>query len=65
MEGLAMAMLLKPPIATPNQIVGMLLMFRLYQMAYSLLGSLFLLKGDIHLHPMEDDAPGAQEQAGS
>ncbi len=42
--------LLKPPLAFPNQIFGMLIMIRLYQMFYSLLGSMFLLKGEIHLH---------------
>ena len=34
-----------------NQIVGMLMMLRLFQVVCSLGGSLFLLRGDIHLHP--------------
>ncbi len=58
MELFAVSML-RSPMALPNQIVGMLLLTRLYQMFYSLLGSVFLLKGDIHLHPQEPagDAP--------
>lgn len=50
MEFFAVAML-RSSLAFPNQIVGMLIMIRLYQIFYSLLGSVFLLKGDIHLHP--------------
>jgi hypothetical protein len=36
----------------------MLLMIRFYQIVYALLGSLFLLKGDIHMHPERE--PEAQ-----
>jgi len=53
MEFFALVML-KPPWALPNQVFGMLILIRLYQLFYSLFGSLFLLKGDIHLHPQED-----------
>ncbi|MEX0778018.1 MAG: lysylphosphatidylglycerol synthase transmembrane domain-containing protein [Phycisphaeraceae bacterium] len=57
MEGLAMAMILHPPGATSNQIVGMLLLIRLFQIVYSLTGALFLLKGDIHMHPEREGEP--------
>lgn len=61
MEGLAMALILSTT-ASENQIVGMLLMIRFYQIFYSLLGSLFLLRGDIHMHPeREAEAPAAVE----
>ncbi len=61
MEAFALAALVNPPVAFPNQIVGMLIMIRLYQVFYSLWGSVFLLKGDIHLHPQQPavDAPPA------
>lgn len=52
MELFAVTML-RSPLASANQIIGMLVMIRLYQLFYSLLGSLFLLRGDIHLHPQE------------
>ena len=63
MEVFAVTML-ESPIATPNQVIGMLIMIRLYQMFYSLLGSVFLLKGDIHLHP-QDEALLAEPDASS
>lgn len=50
--------------AAPNQVIGMLIMIRLYQMFYSMLGSVFLLKGDIHLHP-QDEALPTPSDAGS
>ena len=63
MEGLAMALILSAT-ASENQIVGMLLMIRFYQIFYSLLGSLFLLRGDIHMHPeREAEEPEAAENA--
>lgn len=48
-ELLGRLMLYHPPQVTMNQIVAMLLMVRLYQLGYSLLGSIYLLRGDIHL----------------
>lgn len=51
MEGLALALLVSPNLATANQVVGMLLLFRLFMVCYALLGSLVLLRGDIHLFP--------------
>ncbi len=51
MEGLGLAMIAHPPLATPNHVVGMLLIIRLYQIVYSMFGSLALLGGDVHMHP--------------
>lgn len=48
MEGLGAVLLVDSHF---NHIVGMLMLARFYQVAYSLTGSLFLLRGDIHLHP--------------
>jgi len=60
MEGLGKALIVGVT-ATENQLIGMLLMIRFYQIFYSLLGSLFLLKGDIHMHPeREAAAPGSE-----
>jgi len=59
MEWLTLALLLdpgEPELATANQLVGMLLLFRLCMLAYALLGSLVLLRGDIHLFPEKSDA---------
>ncbi len=55
MEFFAVTML-APSGALANQVVGMLIMIRVYQMVYSLVGSVFLLKGDIHLHPQIDSS---------
>ena len=53
-EPLATGMILNPPLATANHIVGMLLMVTVFQVFYALFGALFLLKGDIHMHPGTD-----------
>jgi glycosyltransferase 2 family protein len=47
MEGLGVALLLSPPHITANQIIGMLLMIRLYQITFSLIGALFLIRGNV------------------
>lgn len=57
MEGLGMAFLLNPPFATANQIIGMLLLMRVFFIVYALLSSIFLLRGDIHLHPQDEAQP--------
>lgn len=54
-EGFAKPLLVKAGFCTANQMVGMLMLYRLYMVAYSLLGSLFLLRGDIHLHPQQTE----------
>jgi uncharacterized protein (TIRG00374 family) len=64
MEGVALALLSRPGLATANQVVVMLLLARVYQVLYSLLGSVFLLQGDIHMRPKSDDeAPVPASQA--
>jgi uncharacterized protein (TIRG00374 family) len=64
MEWLALTLLLEPPLATANELVGMLLLFRLCMLAFALLGSLVLLRGDIHLFP-EKQEPDASEPSTS
>jgi uncharacterized membrane protein YbhN (UPF0104 family) len=64
MEWLALTLLEDPFSATANQIVGMLLLFRLCLMAYALIGSLLLVRGDIRLHP-EDLNRGMEEADGA
>ena len=51
MEGLGILLLAAPGLATPNEVIGMVLIYRGYELAWSLCGSVLLLKGDIHLHP--------------
>ncbi len=51
--------------ASENQIIGMLLMIRFYQIFYSLLGSLFLLRGDIHMHPEQEAKPAEAGEPGT
>ncbi len=55
MEALAVAMLLTPGLATANQLVSMLVLIRLYLIAYALVGAVMMLRGDIHLFPQIDD----------
>lgn len=50
MEWTALQLLQGTGAATFNQIVGMLLLSRLFLVFYSLFGSIYLLRGDIHLH---------------
>jgi len=58
MEGLGVAFLLHPDTATTNHIVGMFLLMRLYRVAFGLLGSTFLLGGEIHMHPKKQSSLG-------
>ncbi len=51
MEAIAKPLLVDSGACTMNQVVGMLLLIRLYQIVYSVFGALFLLRGDIQLHP--------------
>ena len=63
-EYLGKAMLLNPPLVTMNQIVAMFMMIRIYQLLFSLTGSVYLLKGGIRLHPEEaDPASGVAKPA--
>lgn len=69
MEALAVAMLLPSPVADANQLVSMLVMLRLFLIMYALIGAVFMLKGDIHLHaqptPSNDADAGALPDSGS
>jgi uncharacterized membrane protein YbhN (UPF0104 family) len=58
MEGLAFALLLDPPAATANHLVGMLLLCRLYQMFYSLAGAVLLLGSDVHVKQVQGEGQG-------
>ena len=51
MEYFALRLLLQPGLATTNQIVVMLVVIRLYQVFYSVFGSVFVLGGRIEMHP--------------
>lgn len=51
MEAVAIPLLASAPLATADQVVGMLLVHRILLLAFSLAGSLYLVRGDIHLHP--------------
>ncbi len=51
MEALVVAMLLPSPLADANQLVSMLVMIRLFLVAYALIGAVMMLRGDIHLFP--------------
>lgn len=62
MEFVGNRFLEKVGVATFNQIAGMLLLIRLFQIVYSLAGSLYLLRGDIHMHP---EAQGEGADAGT
>ncbi len=54
MEATAFALLsMGPGTVTANQVVGMLLVGRLYILCYALLGAVVLLRGGIHLFPQE------------
>jgi uncharacterized membrane protein YbhN (UPF0104 family) len=64
MEGTGFFLLAAPGVANTNQITVMLLLARLFQVFYSMFGSLFLLGGDIHMHP-EQEVPGAGEKSES
>lgn len=53
MEAIGKQLLVDSTHCTFNQLVGLLMLARLFQLFYSLLGALFLLKGDIHLQSAE------------
>jgi uncharacterized membrane protein YbhN (UPF0104 family) len=62
MEWIALTLLLTPNLATANQIIGMLLIFRLFMVAWALTGSIFILRGDIHLFAHEQPPASATSQ---
>ena len=51
MDVTAVALISDPVRATTHQVAMMLVIYRMYAVFYGLLGSLGLMKGDIHLHP--------------
>ena len=63
MEWLATTMILDPPATTANQVVGMLLLVRLFQVVWAMLGSVFLLKGDIHMHPPKESDEATERRS--
>jgi len=63
MEGLGIVLLATPGLATPNQVIGMLLIYRGYELTWSLIGATLLLKGDVHLHPERDNVPVMAENS--
>ncbi|MEX0655747.1 MAG: lysylphosphatidylglycerol synthase transmembrane domain-containing protein [Phycisphaeraceae bacterium] len=74
MEGVAIALLAGVALpgasgVTVNQVVGMLLLGRVYLLVYGLLGALVVLRGDIHMFPQAVAADAADtdpaERAGT
>lgn len=63
MDVTAVALLSDPVLATTHQIAMMLVIYRLYAVCYGLLGSLGLIRGDIHLHPPEAVESDSQAEA--
>ena len=53
-EGVAKYLIEDPPHVTMNQIVGMLLLFRLYIVCYAVTGAFFLFRGDVRLRASSD-----------
>ncbi|MEM6750483.1 MAG: lysylphosphatidylglycerol synthase transmembrane domain-containing protein [Planctomycetota bacterium] len=57
-DAAAFQLLGDPALATNNQIAGMMIMQRLYFIAYALVGAVILVKGDIHMHDaVAEDRP--------
>jgi hypothetical protein len=54
-EALGVVLLVDAGLGSVNQLVGMLLLWRLMQVVYSLVGAAFVVRGDIHLHPRMPD----------
>ncbi len=65
MEAIGKELLVSPPLCTVNQLVGMLMLTRLYQILYSLIGAVFVLRGNIHLHPKDVAEPDQTENEAS
>lgn len=52
-EGLAVALLVDPPMALENQVIGMFLMLRLFQLVFAVLSVPLALQSDIRLFKQE------------
>lgn len=51
MEAVGIALLAMPGLATVNQVVGTLLLYRVLELSWALMGGVLLLRGDIRLRP--------------
>ncbi|MCH2136090.1 MAG: flippase-like domain-containing protein [Phycisphaerales bacterium] len=51
MEAIGIALLATPGLATVNQVVGTLVLYRLLELTWALVGGLLLLRGDVQLRP--------------
>ncbi|QQE11490.1 flippase-like domain-containing protein [Planctomycetota bacterium] len=59
MEGLGFAFLATSDLATNNQVVGMLVLMRIFFVIYAVLSSILVLRGNVHLFPQEEAAEEA------
>ncbi|MEM7681118.1 MAG: lysylphosphatidylglycerol synthase transmembrane domain-containing protein [Planctomycetota bacterium] len=67
-DAAAFQLLGDPALATNNQIAGMMIVQRLYFIAYALVGAVILIRGNLHLHDAVDPnapAPPSSKQASS
>ena len=51
MEALGIALLVVPGLATVNQVIATLVLYRVMELSWSLMGGLLLLRGDLPLRP--------------
>jgi len=56
MEVLGIALLAMPGVATVNQVVGFLLLYRSLELSWGLVGAALMLGGGISLHPERQQA---------
>ncbi|MFG0249368.1 MAG: lysylphosphatidylglycerol synthase transmembrane domain-containing protein [Phycisphaeraceae bacterium JB051] len=61
-EAIGGQLLVEQSLCSFNQLVGMLMLARVFQLAYSLMGALFLLKGDIHIHQAAESVEKLQQE---
>ncbi|MAE64041.1 MAG: hypothetical protein CMJ18_07175 [Phycisphaeraceae bacterium] len=62
-EAIGMPLLVQPPLCTANQMIGMLMLYRVYMIAYSLTGSYFVFRGDVRMHPERQEQDSAPSDA--
>jgi uncharacterized membrane protein YbhN (UPF0104 family) len=56
MEALGIALLVVPGLATVNQVIATLVLYRVLELSWSLVGGLLLLRGDLPLRPVAASA---------
>lgn len=56
MEAVGIGLLATPGLATVNQVVGTLVLYRLLELSWALVGGLLLLQGDVRLRPEMPDS---------